>query len=168
MRSKRTPLLLRCAICSRGVSQGFLSRSCTFIDDRTFFWVFQGRLFNQDMNASSMHNLLDLLYGLIDFSWCNSTCQDLALHCANTLVASCRCRRRSSPVVRTSVHLPQHFLYFLPLPQGHGSLRPIFRGRPKSSMSNLWLMIISIWSDWMVGSIDLSVFSRSGYLTSSP
>ena len=22
-------------------------------------------------------------------------------------------------------HLPQHFLYFLPLPHGHGSLRPI-------------------------------------------
>src|SRR4029077_10747229 len=27
--------------------------------------------------------------------------------------------------------LPQHFLYFLPLPQGHGSLRPIFGPRTK-------------------------------------
>ena len=25
-----------------------------------------------------------------------------------------------------SAYLPQHFLYFLPLPQGHGSLRPTF------------------------------------------
>ena len=25
-------------------------------------------------------------------------------------------------------HLPQHFLNFLPLPHGHGSLRPIFGG----------------------------------------
>ena len=25
-----------------------------------------------------------------------------------------------------SDYLPQHFLYFLPLPQGHGSLRPTF------------------------------------------
>ena len=24
------------------------------------------------------------------------------------------------------VHAPQHFLYFLPLPQGHGSFLPIF------------------------------------------
>ena len=26
----------------------------------------------------------------------------------------------------TGDQAPQHFLYFLPLPQGHGSLRPIF------------------------------------------
>jgi len=25
----------------------------------------------------------------------------------------------------TFLFMPQHFLYFLPLPQGHGSLRPI-------------------------------------------
>ena len=27
---------------------------------------------------------------------------------------------------RRRLHLPQHFLYFLPLPHGQGSLRPIF------------------------------------------
>jgi hypothetical protein len=26
----------------------------------------------------------------------------------------------------SGVHAPQHFLYFLPLPQGHGSFLPIF------------------------------------------
>src|SRR5258706_4318272 len=31
--------------------------------------------------------------------------------------------RRGSPA-----HCPQHFLYFFPLPQGHGSLRPTFSG----------------------------------------
>ena len=28
----------------------------------------------------------------------------------------------------TWYYLPQHFLYFLPLPQGHGSLRPVLGG----------------------------------------
>ncbi|MBO0860239.1 MAG: transposase, partial [Chloracidobacterium sp.] len=28
-------------------------------------------------------------------------------------------------------HAPQHFLYFLPLPQGHCSLRPVFSGALK-------------------------------------
>jgi len=31
--------------------------------------------------------------------------------------------RRRPPSVR---YLPQHFLYFFPLPHGHGSLRPTF------------------------------------------
>jgi hypothetical protein len=26
----------------------------------------------------------------------------------------------------SGVHAPQHFLYFLPLPQGHGSFLPVF------------------------------------------
>src|SRR5205823_14563482 len=35
-------------------------------------------------------------------------------------------RRRNREPYVTGVHAPQHFLYFLPLPHGHGSFLPVF------------------------------------------
>ena len=36
-------------------------------------------------------------------------------------------QRKTAPALKKPIiYLPQHFLYFLPLPQGHGSFLPIF------------------------------------------
>lgn len=45
-----------------------------------------------------------------------------------TIVLKPKRRRKGSGRGRPDPYLPQHFLYFLPLPHGQGSFRPILGG----------------------------------------
>ncbi|MEA2956523.1 MAG: hypothetical protein QOJ58_2023 [Alphaproteobacteria bacterium] len=56
------------------------------------------------------------------------------------------------PEVQPSGYCKQHFLYFLPLPHGQGSLRPIFARRGDARTSS-WVRSELGWGDQPAGRI---------------